>query len=76
MLQCRECSVFYTEDGVWGVGLREDGVEVRAVSVGDEYLSEVRGANQFDDVFHTVGIELVEDIVEQQKWRGCRDGLA
>ena len=41
-------------------------VEVFSIGVGDEYLSEVIGRDQFDDLFHPLGIELVENIVEQQ----------
>ena len=41
-----------------------------AVGVGDEYLSETIARYQVHNLFHPVGIKLVEDVVEQQNW--CR----
>lgn len=75
-LERSESAVLYPEDGVGGVGVEEDGVEVRAVGVGDEDLAEGWGAYQFYYVFYAVGVELVEDVVQQQQGRGGRDGLA
>lgn len=37
-----------------------------AVGVCDEYLSELVASNQFHDLLHAIGIELVEDIVKQE----------
>ena len=45
-------------------------VEVPAVGVGDEDLAEGIARDQIDDLLHTLGIELVEDVVEQEQGRG------
>ena len=45
----------------------EDLVEMVAVGVGNEDLTELPTGHQMDDLLDTRGIELVEDIVEQQQ---------
>ena len=47
-------------------------VEMVAVGVGDEYLSEVGTGDELHDLFHTVCVELVENVVKQQ--HGCGVG--
>ena len=37
-----------------------------AVGVGDEDLTELLAGNEGDNLFHAAGVELVEDVVEQQ----------
>ena len=51
------------------MGGGEDAVEVVAVGVGDEDLSKVVAAHIVDNATHAAGIELVENIVEQQEGR-------
>ena len=48
-------------------------VEMVAVGVGDEYLSESRRTNNLYKRLHTVGGEFVEDVVEQNQ-RSCAGG--
>lgn len=47
-----------------------DFVQIFPVCVGNEYLPEMIRRNQFHDLFYALGIELVENIVEQQDRRG------
>ena len=41
-------------------------VEILTIGIGDKDLSEYVARNELHDVFDTIGIELVEEIVEQQ----------
>ena len=50
-------------------------VEMVAVGVGDEYLSKTRRTNNLHNTLHTVGVEFVEDVVEQEQ-RCCARGSA
>ena len=47
-----------------------DFVQILPVCVGNEYLPEMIRRNQFHDLFYALGIELVENIIEQQDRRG------
>ena len=47
-------------------------VEMVAIGIGDEYLSEVVAGHQTYNLLHTLGVELVEDVVEQQQRRRLR----
>ena len=58
------------EDSVVALGALEDFVEVLAVGVGDEDLSEGIAGDEVDDLFDALGIELVEDVVEQEQGSG------
>ena len=42
-------------------------VEMLAVGVCDEYLTEVVAAHQFDYLLHASRIQFVEDVVEQEQ---------
>ncbi len=53
------------------VGFGEDAVEVFPVGVGDEYLTEVGLGDEGDDVFHSLCIEFVEDVVEEDDGGGA-----
>ena len=50
----------------------EDLVEVVTIGIGNEYLSEVITGYQTDNLLHALGIELIEDVVEQQQGRRLR----
>ena len=50
----------------------EDLVEVVTVRVGDEDLSEGVTGDKIDDLLYASGIELVEDVVEQEQGSGGR----
>ena len=39
-----------------------------AVRVRDKNLSEVTTSDQADDTLYTLGIELVEDVIEEEEW--------
>ena len=43
----------------------QDQVQMVAVGVGDEDLAELVAGHQPDNLFNTVGIELVEDVVQE-----------
>ena len=45
----------------------QDAVEVSPVGVGDKNLSEIIASHQLHNLFHAPGIQLVENIVEQQE---------
>ena len=47
-------------------------VEMVAIGIGDEYLSEVVAGDEAHYLLHTLGIELVKDVIEQQEGRGLR----
>ena len=49
----------------------QDMVKMSAVGVRDEDLAIVRSGYELDDLLHTTGVELVEDIVEQQQRCGA-----
>lgn len=49
-------------------------VEMVAVGVGDEYLTETIARNQLHDRFNSLGIKFVEYIVKQEQWRGVGTG--
>ena len=65
-----DLAVFYVEELVVEVAVRQDLVYMVAVGVGDEYLAEAVAGHQSDDLLHAVGIELVEDVVEQEQGQG------
>ena len=44
----------------------DDFIEVGAVGVGDENLSEAVAGHYIDDALHAAGVEFVKDVVEQQ----------
>ena len=44
-------------------------VEVLAVGIGDEDLPELRVAHHLDDLRHPLGVELVENIVQEEQRR-------
>ena len=46
----------------------DDLVQVLAVRVRDKNLSEVTTSDQADDTLYTLGIELVEDVIEEEEW--------
>ena len=54
---------------IMALGLIQDFIESFAIGVGNKYLSETLARNQFYNLFHTNGVEPVENIVEQQD--GC-----
>ena len=60
-------SVFHHKEAIVAVGGGEDAVEVVAVGVGDEDLPKVIAAHIVDDATHAAGVELVENVVEQQE---------
>ena len=62
--------MFHFEKAIVVVGRGEDSVEVFTVCVGDENLSEGVATDELDDLFHTVGVELVENIVKQEDGAG------
>lgn len=45
-------------------------VQVVAVGVGDECLSEGISAHQCHDAFHSLRVQSVEDVIQQQYWPG------
>ena len=47
-----------------------------AISVGDEYLAEALACHKFHDLLHAFRIQLVEDVVQEQKGRGAAPCLA
>jgi hypothetical protein len=59
-------AVFYLEDPIVVRGSAENLIEMLPIGVCNEYLSELVACHEFYDLFHAVGIELVEDIVEQE----------
>ena len=65
-------STFYMEYLVIAVTLVQDAVEMVAVGIGDEYLSKIGTRYQVDNRLYPLGIQLVEDIVEQQEGRSTR----
>ena len=63
-------AVFYLEDPIVVRGSAENLVEMLPIGVCNEYLSELVAGHEFHDLLHAVGIELVEDIIEQEQGRG------
>ena len=45
---------------------RENLIQMVAVGVGNEYLSELVTGHQADDLLHAFGVQFVEDVVEQE----------
>lgn len=43
-------------------------VEVAAVGIGNEYLSETFGGHRLDDAADASGVQLVENVVKQKQW--------
>ena len=62
-------AVFHKENPIVAAKRGNCFIDVLAVGVGNEYLPERRLGNDTHDVGHAMGIELVENIVEQQQWR-------
>ena len=58
-------TIIDVEDLVVVGGGGENLVEMRAVGVGDEDLTELLSGDECDDLLDTAGIELVEDVVEE-----------
>ena len=63
-----EKAVIFTPTG-------DDLVQVLAVRVRDKNLSEVTTSDQADDALYTLGIKLVEDIIEEEErtLSACRE---
>lgn len=57
-------STFYMEYLVIAVTLVQDAVEMVAVGIGDEYLSEIGSRYQVDNRLYPLGIQLVDDIFD------------
>ena len=58
-------AVVHVENFVVVGGGGEDLVEMRAVGVGDENLTELLSSDEDDNLFDAAGIEFVEDVVEE-----------
>ena len=43
-----------------------------SVRIRDENLSELISCHETHDLFHPLGIQLVEDIIEQEEWGSLR----
>ena len=55
------------EKAVVAVPMREDLVKMLTIGIGDENLTKLLTGHQADNLLHTMCVELVEDIVEQQQ---------
>ena len=55
------------EKAVVTVSMRENLVKVLTVGIGDENLTKLLTGHQTDNLLHTMCVELIEDIVEQQQ---------
>lgn len=60
----------HLEDLIVAWGAFQDFVEMLAVGVGDEDLSEGIAGDEVDNLFDTLGIEFVEDVVEEEQGSG------
>ena len=64
-------SLLDLEDFVVSLGSFQYLVEVLAVGVGDEDLSEGIAGDDVDDLLNALGIEFVEDVVEKEEGSGA-----
>jgi hypothetical protein len=59
-------SVAYLVEFIVKTAFRQNLVDMVTVGVGDENLTELLAGHQLDNLLYALGIELVEDIVEQE----------
>ena len=59
-------SRLHLEDAVADIGVLKQTFNALLLGVGDEHLTEMVVAHQTDQLHHTLVIELVEDVVQQQ----------
>ena len=49
----------------------KDLVEMVAIGICNKYLSIIFTRHESHDLLHALGIELIEDIIQQEQWRRC-----
>lgn len=67
-----DISSFYVKQLVVVTDVLQNLVEMVAIGVGYEYLTETVTRHQLYDTLHTVGVQLVEDVVKEQERSGLR----
>ena len=60
----KDIALSHGEDFMFNGGLLQNAVEMFAVGVGDENLSEILGCKEVDDVLDALGVQFVEKVVE------------